>query len=89
MYLNFVTNIKNVVSGSTTTGVIDATLYLPNCVSIDDFSEDVKLFPVVVLTEIKTLPYSGVLTTPKLESNDPFSPPHTCTDSVFAYNFLT
>ena len=50
---------------------------------------DVKSIPVVVLIDIKTLPYSGVELTPVLGSKLPSSPPHIETDCVFGNNLLT
>ena len=82
-YLNVVFKIRNTVSASTMTGVIDITLYLPKSVTNWDFSVAVSAKPVVVLIAIKTLPYSGVLTTPRLESNEPLSPPNTWIDCAF------
>ena len=67
-YLNVVFNISFVVSGSTTTGVMPATLYVARPVTISFFSCFVSICPVVDLIEIKTLPYSLVSTTPRLVS---------------------
>ena len=53
-----------VVSESTITGVIEATLYGAKAATRFDFWTDVKFFPVVDLTDIKTFPYSGVDETP-------------------------
>ena len=60
--------IKKVVSGSTTTGVIEATLNGANAVTKLLFCTVVKFSPVVDLIEIKTLPYSGLDDTPVLVS---------------------
>ena len=46
--------IKKVVSGSTTTGVIDATLKEFKSLTKFSFCEVVRLIPVVLLTDIKT-----------------------------------
>ena len=83
-YLNCTFKIIKVVSGSIITGVIDATVYLERSDTSCLFSDEVKFNPVVAIIEINTLPYSAVLTTPRLESNEPFSPPNTCTDCAFA-----
>ena len=84
LYLNDTFKIKKVVSGSTITGVIDATVYFAKSATRVDFSDAVKFNPVVATIEINTLPYSAALTTPRLESYEPFSPPNTCTDCAFA-----
>ena len=60
--------IKKVVSGSTITGVIEATLYGANAVTKLLFCTDVRFSPVVDLIEINTLPYSGLDDTPVLVS---------------------
>jgi hypothetical protein len=77
--LNLKLAVKNkyIKSGSTTTGVIDATVYGANEETKLVFSSVVRLVPRLFLTDIKTFPYSGVSTTPRLESKDPFSPPNT------------
>ena len=86
--LNIVWKIKEVVVGSTITGVVDATVKGAKSLTSWDFYPDVKLSPVVDLMEIKTLPYSAVLTTPRLGSNEPLSPPNTDTACVLGNNFF-
>ena len=49
----------------------------------EDFSVSVNRLPVVDSIAMNTFPYSGVLTTPRLVSNEPPSPPKTETDFVF------
>ena len=66
--LNATFKIIFVVCVSTTTGDIDATVKGVNAVINEDFSVSVKLLPVVDCMAIKTLPYSAVLTTPRLVS---------------------
>ena len=61
-------NIRLVVSVSTITGVIDATLYGLTADTKVDYCTEVKFCPVVDLIEIKTLPYSGLELTTVLES---------------------
>ena len=78
-YLNIEFKIKKVIAGSTMTGVVEATVNGAKSLTSCVFSLVVKLSPVLDLIEIKTLPYSGVDTTPRLVSNDPLSPPNTCT----------
>ena len=56
------------VSGSTITGVIDATLKDAKSFSKFSFCDVVRLIPVVLFTDIKTLPYSGTELTPVLVS---------------------
>ena len=68
---------------STITGVIDATVKGLSSVINVDFSVSVRLLPVVDSIAMNTFPYSGVLTTPRLVSNEPPSPPKTETDFVF------
>ena len=78
-YLNVEFKIKKVIAGSTMTGVVEATVNGAKSLTSCVFSLVVKLSPVLDLIDIKTLPYSGVDTTPRLVSNDPLSPPNTCT----------
>ena len=77
--LKVVFKIKVVVSGSTITGVIEATLNGERAETKLLFCVDVKSCPVVVLIEMKTLPYSGFADTPVLVSKLPSSPPQTDT----------
>ena len=65
------------------TGVIDATVKGARFAISVAFSAALRLLPVVDLIDIKTYPYSGVLTAPRLVSKEPDSPPNTCTDCVF------
>ena len=65
------------------------TLYGVKSFTRLSFCVDVKSIPVVVLIDIKTLPYSGVELTPVLGSKLPSSPPHIETDCVFGNNLLT
>ena len=81
--------IRNSVSGSTITGVIEATVNGARLLTNVLFSESVKLFPVVDLTDINTFPYSGVLTTPTVSSKEPVSPPKIDTACVFGKNLFT
>ena len=60
--------MREVVSASTTTGVIDATLYGASADSKFVFCTEVRSTPVVDLIEINTFPYSGVSLTPVLVS---------------------
>ena len=55
-----------VVCGSTITGVMDATVNGAKFAIRLVFSAAVKLLPVVDLIDIKTFPYSGVLTATRL-----------------------
>ena len=87
-YWKLVFKIKKVVSGSTITGVTDATLNGANAVTKLLFCSVVRFSPVVDLIDIKTLPYSGLDDTPVLVSKLPSSPPHTETACVFGNNFL-
>ena len=50
------------------TGVIDATLNAFKSLTKFSFCVVVRLIPVVIYTDIKTLPYSGVELTPVLVS---------------------
>ena len=77
-----------VVSGSTITGVTDATLNGANAVTKLLFCTVVRFCPVVDLIEINTLPYSGLDDTPVLVSKLPSSPPQTETACVLGNNFL-
>ena len=81
-------NIRFVVCGSTITGVMDATVKGLSAVIKVDFSVAVRLLPVVDSIATNTFPYSGVLTTPRLVSNEPPSPPKTETDLVFGKNLF-
>ena len=69
--------------------MIDATLNGAKPLTKFSFCDVVRLIPVVLLTDIKTLPYSGVELTPVLVSKLPSSPPHTETACVFVKSFLT
>ena len=71
------------------TGVIDATLNAFKSLTKFSFCVVVRLIPVVLFTDIKTLPYSGVELTPVLVSKLPSSPPHTETACVLLKSFLT
>ena len=79
--MNVTPNIINVVSGSTMTGVIDATLNAFKSLTKFSFCVVVRLIPVVLFTDIKTLPYSGVELTPVLVSKLPSS------QRIFFYSF--
>ena len=79
----FTSNMRKSVSGSTITGVIDATVNEARLFTRVVFSESVRLLPVVDLMDIKTFPYSGVDTTPTVSSKEPFSPPKIDTACVF------
>ena len=70
------------------TGVTDAILNFPKSLTSCDFWVSVKFNPVLLFTEIKTLPYSGVSETPVETSKLPSSPPQTDTACVFGNNFL-
>ena len=60
-----------VVSGSTITGVIEATVNGPKDLTKDVFCSEVRFCPVLDLIDIKTFPYDGVDVTPKDESKLP------------------
>ena len=77
-----------VVSGSTITGVIDATLNFAKSFTSCDFCAADKLSPVVLLIDMKTLPYSGTDYTPSDGSKLPSSPPNTETACVFGNSFF-
>ena len=85
----FISNIRKSVSGSTIIGVIEATVNGARSFTRFLFSKSVRLFPVVDLIDMKTFPYSGVLTTPSVSSKEPFSPPKIETACVFGKNLLT
>ena len=85
--INVVPRIKKVVSGSTITGVIEATVNGPKDLTKDVFCSEVRFCPVLDLIDIKTFPYDGVDVTPKDESKLPSSPPHTETACVFGKVF--
>jgi hypothetical protein len=55
-YLTFVVNNIFVISGSTISGVTDATLYFFNCVTISFFVVLVKVDPDAALIAILTFP---------------------------------
>jgi hypothetical protein len=75
--LKTICKISFVVCTSTITGVIDATVNGARSTTNCDFSVAVKALPVVDFIDIKTFPYSGVSTTPRLVSKEPTSPPNT------------
>ena len=77
-----------VVSGSTITGVTDATLNFPKSLTSCDFCASDRLSPVELLIDIKTLPYSGTDYTPVDGSKLPSSPPKTETACVFGNSFF-
>ena len=87
--MNVIPKIINVVSGSTMTGVIDATLYGFKSLTKFSFCDVVRFKLVVLFTDMKTLPYSGVELTPVLVSKLPSYPPHTDTACVLGKSFLT
>ena len=87
-YWKLTPNIINVVSASTITGVIDATLNLLKSLTSCVFCVSDKSKPVLLFIEIKTFPYSGVDETPLETSKLPSSPPHTDTACVFEIIFL-
>ena len=75
--LNEIFRMSRVVCGSTMTGVIDATVKGARLETRVDFSVAVRSLPVVDLIHMKTFPYSGELTAPRLVSKEPDSPPKT------------
>ena len=73
-YLTVTVGCINVVSGSSITGVILATLKSFSWVIISDLVASVSVAPATGLIEIYTRPYTGVSLS---------SPPHTWTDLAF------
>ena len=73
-YLTFVVNNSLVISGSTITGLTEATLYLFNCVTILCLVMFVKVEPDAALIAILTTPYWAVSSS---------SPPQAETDWAF------
>jgi hypothetical protein len=82
-------SIRNNVSGSTTTGVIEATVNGPRSVTNRAFCEAVKLVPVVDLIDMKTFPNSCTELTPVTGLKEPLSPPQIDTACVFGKNLFT
>ena len=69
--------IKFRISGSTITGVIEATVYFFKLDTRDFFSLSDRTLPELVFTEINTLPYSGSSVAPVLVLKEPVSPLNT------------
>ena len=82
-------NTRNIVSGSTITGVIEATVNGDKSWTNRSFSAWGLRLPVVVLIDMKPFPNYWVETTPNDESKEPLSPPKTETAWVFGKNLFT
>ena len=80
LYFIFDVNNIDVVSGSTITGLTDATLYGFKDVTIFAFVVSVNVEPDAALIAIFTTPYTGVSSS---------SPPQALTDIALGYILLT
>ena len=81
-------NIRNNVSGSTITGVIEATVNGARSRTNRSFSTWGIKLPVVDLIDIKTFPNSWTELTPNTGSKEPVSPPKIDTDCVLGKNLF-